>query len=140
MIVLDTNVISELMRATPDPAILSWLDARGDEAFALTAVSVAELRFGVLRLPSGRRRDLLGSALDSVIDEDLGGRILPFDAEAAGAYASLAAERERTGQPLAMADGQIGAICAVRDLPLATRNGRDFLGLGVEVHDPWSRR
>lgn len=138
MIVLDTNVVSELMRTRPEPGVVRWVDHHSPDGYALTAISVAELRFGILRLPSGRRREALGRAFGLVLEEDLGGRILPFDAEAAEVHASMSAAAELTGRTRPIADGQIAAICTARGLPLATRNVRDFDGQGIDLLDPWS--
>lgn len=137
MIVLDTNVVSELMRAAPDPAVVAWVDDHSPGLFALTAISAAELWFGVARLPAGRRRDALASAVDAVVDNEIGRRVLAFDLEAAEVHAAIAARSERSGRPRSMADGQIAAICLARGLPLATRNTGDFEGTGVELLDPW---
>lgn len=138
MIVLDTNVVSELIRRRPADAVLAWLDAQEADELHLTAVTVAELRYGVARLPGGARRDALDAAVGSVLDEDFDARILPFDRAAADSYAPIVVERERSGRPISQADAQIAAICRARQATLATRNGRDFERTGVGVVDPWT--
>jgi predicted nucleic acid-binding protein len=137
VIALDTNVISELTRKMPEPAVIEWLDSLPAEQFAITAVTVAELLFGVARLPKGQRKTDLSEAVLAVIHEDFQGRAEPFDRSAAEHYAAIVADRQRTGQPIGMADAQIAAICRSRDMTLATRNTPDFVGTGVRLIDPW---
>lgn len=103
MIVLDTNVISELVRPAPDRNVLEWLDAEPVEALFITAVTAAELLFGVERLPAGRRRSALGFTVGEVLATDFAGRILPFDAGAAVVFGRVVADRERQGRPMSMA-------------------------------------
>ena len=136
MIVLDTKVVSELMRAEPAPAVLAWLRRQGAADLFTTAVTVAEVRYGVARLPDGQRKDDLGQAADQVFGA-FPDQILPFDADAARVYADLAASRERVGNPIDGFDAQIAAICRVHRASLGTRNVKDFHGTGVEVVDPW---
>lgn len=136
MIILDTNVVSELMRPRPEPAVLSWLDAIVDDVVT-TAITVAEIRHGIARLPHGRRRSALTAAADRTF-APLEGHVLPFDALAALEYADAVADRERSGFPVSALDAQIAAIARDRSAALATRNVRDFAGTGVEVVDPWS--
>jgi predicted nucleic acid-binding protein len=135
VIVLDTNVVSELARPTPDATVVSWVDAQVELAIAATAL--AELRFGVARLPEGRRKTALEAAIDQFVADDLGGMVLPFDAACAGAYGLIVAGRERTGRPIGIADAQIAATCMVHEAALATRNLRDFHAAGIELVDPW---
>ena len=135
MIVLDTNVVSELAKPTPDATVLAWVDAQG--ALAITATTLAELRFGVARLPQGRRRTMLSEAISQLVADDLDGRVLPFDGACADAYGLIAAARERTGRPIGVADGQIAAICGVHEATLATRDVRDFVDTGIELVNPW---
>jgi len=137
VIVLDTNVVSELMRSRPEPKVVRWVDGQRPGSLAVTAITAAELLFGVARMPGGRRRVAIGDAVVGMLREDFAGRILPFDATSAERYAILVADRERAGQRIGMADAQIAAICAARDAPLATRNGKDFVGTGIAVVDPW---
>ncbi|WP_306233501.1 type II toxin-antitoxin system VapC family toxin [Agrococcus beijingensis] len=135
MIVLDTNVLSEPMRRRPDPGVIAWLSAHADRA-AITAVSVAELQYGVQRLDAGRRRDALQGAIDRM-ERAAADRLLAFDRAAARRWGSLRAERERLGRPMSLEDGMIAAICLVGEHDLATRNLADFEGLGITLHDPW---
>lgn len=137
MIVLDTNVVSELMRPLPEPAVLGWVNAQPTDQLWLCSVVVAELLFGVGRLPDGIRKRQLADAIEAMVFDDFAGRTLAFDLEAAAAYAQLVVQRESFGQPIAMADAQIGAICAVHGATLATRNGRDFTKLGLDLINPW---
>ncbi|MFI2105429.1 type II toxin-antitoxin system VapC family toxin [Isoptericola sp. NPDC019693] len=137
MIVLDTNVLSELARRVPDRAVLAWFEGRAAADLCLSAVTVAEMAYGVARLPSGRRRNEIAERVERVI-VGFGGRVLPFGEEAGRAFGPIVAERDRAGRPVATADAQIAAICRVHDAALATRNVRDFLGTGVRVVDPWT--
>jgi predicted nucleic acid-binding protein len=140
VIVLDTNVISELTRAVPDVNVLSWLDALPATEIATTAVTAAELRYSVERLPTGRRKNQLAAALQALLTEDLGGRIEPFDEAAAEYYPVVVIGRERLGRPVSAADAQIAAICCARGAILATRNTKDFQDTGTELVDPWQHR
>lgn len=137
MIILDTNVISEVMRAAPAQPVLDWFDRQVASSLYLTTIVEAELRFGVLLLPEGKRKDHLARALDEMLEEDFADRILPFDRAAAQAYAVIAASRRRKGRAVKEADYQIGAIAASRGAALATRNVKDFIGTGFEVLNPW---
>ena len=125
MFVLDTNVVSELMRPTPDPVIESWIARRATSSLFLTVVSEAELRFG------------LASTLERVLETGFANRILPFDGSAARAFAEIAAARRRVGRPIPKADCQIAAIARYRDMAVTTRNVRDFEDAGIEICDPW---
>ncbi len=137
MIVLDTNVVSELMRHAPDAAVVTWVDACPPDDVFLTAVTAAELRYGAARLPDGRRRRELMELVGQLLTEDFEGRVLPFDDAAALHYAELVVARDRAGRPISMADAQIAATCRRFDARLATRNFDDFAGTGVAVVDPW---
>ncbi len=137
MIVLDTNVVSELMRPQPASAVLTWMNAQPSEQVWLCSVVVAELLYGVGRLPDGSRKQQLSEAIAAMVFEEFKGRILPFDTEAAAAYAQLVVRRESKGKPIPMGDAQIGAICAAHGAKLATRNGRDFSDLDLKLIDPW---
>ena len=138
MIVLDTNVLSELMEPE-DSRVLDWLVEQPAESIWTTAVTVFEIRFGLALLPSGRRRRQLEDAFSRVLDEDFQGRILAFDHEAAQEAASRAAERRAIGKPLDFRDIEIAGIVASRRAKLATRNVRHFQDLGIELIDPWAR-
>ena len=138
MIVLDTNVVSELMRPVPNPAVLAWVDAQSDRHLWLCSVVVSELLYGLARLPMGSRRAQLTQAFEAMLAEDFAGRVLAFDLPAAVVYADLLSTREQQGQPLAMADAQIAATCLAHGARLATRNVRDFEGLGLSWVNPWT--
>lgn len=137
MIVLDTNVLSELMRRRPAVRVVRWVDEQDASRLAITAVTVAELLYGIARLADGARKTKLTGAVDALVREDFVGRVLPFDVAAAADYAELVAERERQGRPVSVSDGQIAAICRFHGAALATRNVRDFDAIGIVVLDPW---
>jgi hypothetical protein len=137
MIIIDTNVVSELMRAKPHPAVLAWFAGHAADTLFLTAVSEAELRTGAAILPTGQRRDRLVGAIDAMIDQDFAGRILPFDSPAARCYAEIAATRRTAGKPIMDADCQIAAIARACGGAIATRNVKDFEGCGSELIRPW---
>ena len=138
MFVIDTNVASELMRPEPTSAVAAWIDERDAEDMYLTAVSEAELLYGVAIMPTGKRRKALEAAMTRWLDLGFGERILPFDSAAARDYAEIAAERRHAGRPIGEADCQIAAISRSRGAVLVTRNVRDFEGTEVNVIDPWS--
>lgn len=136
MIVLDTNVVSELMRAAPSPVVLAWLgEFPGDELYT-TAVTVAEIRYGIARLPEGRRREALHQAANEVFAA-FPQQVLPFDLVAANAYADVVAHRDAVGNPIDGFDAQIAAICRAHTATLATRNTKDFVETGIAIVDPW---
>jgi toxin FitB len=137
VIVLDTNVISELARLAPDLGVLSWLDSLEISAIATTAVTAAELRYGVARLPDGHRKRELMITIRGILTEDFRGRVLAFDEGASVRYADIVAGRQRMGRPIGVADAQIAAICRDLDGILATRNTADFEETGIELIDPW---
>jgi toxin FitB len=136
MIVLDTNVVSELMRASPAHAVLSWLAEHRVSDVYTTAITVAEIRYGIARLPAGRRRDGLQQAADEIFAA-FPQQVLSFDLRAAAAYADLVAQRDSTGNPISGFDAQIAAICRTHLATLATRNVADFSGTGVATVNPW---
>ena len=138
MIILDTNVLSELMRANPDENLLAWLDSQNSQDLYTTAITVAELLYGVARLAHGRRKTALRGAIESMLDGEMAGKVLPFDGNSARQYAMLVAECESHGRPISSADAQIAAVCHGHDAVLATRNGRDFETTGVPIIDPWT--
>jgi predicted nucleic acid-binding protein len=137
MIVLDTNVLSELMRVEAEPAVIDWLDRQAPDALTITAVTVAELLYGIARLPDGNRKSRLRDAALQMLDEEFADRVLPFDENAAVHYAALVSQRERAGRPISMADAQIAAICRHHAATLATRNRKDFEGVDVVLANPW---
>ncbi|ATX65502.1 type II toxin-antitoxin system VapC family toxin [Roseinatronobacter bogoriensis] len=138
MIIIDTNVISELLRPIPEAAVEAWLGEQDGLSIYLTAISEAELRYGVAIMTSGKRRDGLGVAIDRILRDDMAGRILPFDSAAARAYADIAASRRSAGKPISQADCQIAAIARAHTAPVATRNTPDFEGCGIELINPWT--
>ena len=140
MIVLDTNVVSELMKSAPEPAVMAWIDAIPGATMFLSAVTQAEILYGVALVPEGKRREGLALAARTAFESYFRGRILPFDSEAAEVFAELAAGRRRAGRPISQADAQIAAIARSRGAVLATRNVPDFEGCGVEIVDPWGAR
>lgn len=137
MIVWDTNVLSEIMKPVPDSNVLAWVDSIPARQTAITAVTVAEILYGVGRMPDGTRRRTLMAAAEAIFDEEFRNRILVFDADAAVEYAALVVEREGSGLPIAMADAQIAAICRTHEYTLATRNVRDFDKTGIAIMNPW---
>lgn len=137
MIVLDTNVVSELMRVPPSPQVLAWVDAQRTSTLHLTATVVAELVYGVARLPDGKRETHFLDALARVLEDDFVDRILPFDARAAAEAGVLVANQERNGRAMSVGDAQIAAVCRTTGADLATRNSKDFAGLGIEIVNPW---
>jgi len=137
MILLDTNVVSEPLRAAPDANVLAWLDAQAIETLYLSAISLAELRFGIAVLPEGKRRDTLLASLEQRVLPLFAGRILAFDAPIAQAYAELRARARAAGQAIATADGYIAAIAAAQGFTVATRDTSPFEAAGVSVINPW---
>jgi toxin FitB len=137
MIVLDTNLVSELMRQAPEPDVVGWVDSLPVSDVLVTAVTAAELLYGVARLPDGRRRRELWMKVEALLTEDFHDRILPFNASSASHYADIVAARERVGLQIGMADGQIAAICRNWNAGLATRNVTDFVDTGIELINPW---
>jgi predicted nucleic acid-binding protein len=138
MILLDTNVLSELMRAKPDPKVLAWVDAQPASRLMICSITVAEILYGIARMPEGKRKQGLLDIASAMFDEDFAGNILPFDADAAVHYAEIAAESEARGRVVDMADAQIAAIGRLHDAVVATRNIRHFESLGVALVDPWN--
>ena len=137
MIILDTNVLSALMRTSPDVAVVAWLDRQPAESIWITSLTVFEARFGLALLPHSRKRLALERAFETVLEEDLANRILDFDAEAAAAAARLAAQRRRAGRTADFRDTLIAGIAQARRATIATRNTKHFEGLDVPVVDPW---
>lgn len=137
MILIDTNVISELMRPKPASTVLDWFGRQDAAALYFSAVGEAELRRGAVILPEGKRRDRLMSEIDAMVGEDFAGRVLPFDSAAARAFASIFADRRAEGKPISFPDCQIAAIARAHGTAMATRNVADFEGCGVDVIDPW---
>ena len=138
MIVLDTNVVSELMRPSPSSVVTEWVAQQPATDLYLSTITEAELRYGVEIMPAGQRRDLLLVEIEGMLREDFAGRILPFDSDAALAYAVVAGARRAAGHPINHADCQIAAIARSRQAGIATRDLDGFEGCGIEVINPWS--
>lgn len=137
MIIIDTNVLSALMRKTPEAAVVAWLDRQPAESIWITSITLFEVHFGLALLPRGRRRQGLEAAFARLLEEDLQRRVLDFDGPAAIEAAALAAERQRAGRPVELRDTQIAGIALARHATLATRNARHFADLRVPLLDPW---
>jgi hypothetical protein len=137
VIILDTNVVSELMRATPDPGVRAWVNSIPSTQVATTAITAAELHYGVARLPAGQRRQQLAVAVSALLNDALQGRVVAFDERAARRYADVVTGREHAGRPIGILDAQIAAVCRELGAVLATRNIKDFEETGVELIDPW---
>lgn len=137
MMVLDTNVLSELMRPAPDDRVVEWLRRLAAASLYTTAITRAELLFGVALLPAGKRQRELAAAVQGMLDEDFRDRVLPFDTAASDCFAQVALPSRRRGRPMSDADARIAAIVASRGARLATRNRADFDACGIEVVNPW---
>ena len=137
MIVVDTNVMSELMKPSPESAVREWVRAQDPDELHTTAIGLAEIRYGIERLSGGRRRDLLRTTADEIFAA-FENQILPFDAAAARHYATIVTTRDDAGLPIDGFDAQIAAICSLHHATLATRNVKDFLGTGIAVTNPWA--
>ena len=137
-IVLDTNVVIELTRPVPNPVVVDWVRQREGPYMFITSVTVGELHYGLELMPGGRRRESHRAAVESQLRLAYGGRVLPFDADAARHYAEILATKRRAGRPLQAHDTMIAAIARSLGMAVATRNVRDFEGVGVEVIDPWA--
>ena len=138
MIVLDTNVLSELMRSNPSHKVSAWIAKQSASELCTTSITAAEIFYGIELLAKGNRRDRLLAAADAMFTEDLAGRVHGFDSDAARAFSKIAARRRRLGKPISHADAQIAAIALVRSATIATRNVGDFHDCGIEVIDPWT--
>lgn len=138
-IILDTNVLSELMRAQPAPVVVDWFSRQGEVTFYTTTITQAEILLGIALLPAGKRRDLLADAAEKMFQEDFSDNCLPFDESCAAPYASVVASRRRSGFSMTTEDAQIAAIALHHNLPLATRNTKDFLHIdGLVLYNPWT--
>ena len=138
MIVLDTNVLSEALKPLPSPIVLDWLAGQDSSSVFTTAITQAEILFGVETLPAGRRRMRLLAAVEKVFAEEFEGRILAFDEYAARAFAGIVATRDRAGRPITQLDAMIAAIARSHRATVATRNTADFQNCGVDVINPWT--
>ncbi|HUI41678.1 MAG TPA: type II toxin-antitoxin system VapC family toxin [Terriglobia bacterium] len=137
MIILDTDVLSEVMKAAPSPQVIQWLAQYPSPRLFTTTITQAEILYGVGLLPKGKKRTALESAVEAIFAEEFEGRILPFDSEAARAFARIASARRATGRPVTQFDTQIAAIAYARGAAVATRNSIDFEGCGIAVLNPW---
>ena len=137
MIILDTNVLSEVLKPSPAQAVIDWLARPPRSTFFTTSVVEAELRYGVCILDAGERRQQLQAALDAIFLEDFRTRIIPFDRDCAMAFSRIAAHRRRLGRPISQFDAMIAAAASSRGAQLATRNTRDFADCGTELINPW---
>lgn len=137
MIILDTNVISEMIRPQPEAQVVAWIDNQDQFRLYLTSISLAETLYGIERLPIGRRRHDLSVYFGMLLEERFRSRVLWFDDECARGYAIIASRRERVGRRMGTADAQIAAICRVHGAALATRNIKDFEETGINLIDPW---
>ena len=139
-ILLDTHVLSELMRPRPEPAVLDWFSAQGAQTqFVISAITQAEILLGIARLPAGKKRVALAEVARTMFEQEFHGLNLPFDEHAAPGYAAIVAARNRSGAPISVEDAQIAAIATHHRMPLATRNTQDFAKLpGLVLINPWS--
>ena len=137
MILFDTNVISELMRPEPEPRVVAWVDRLDRNSVGITAITVAEVLYGIEALPNGARKTKLFEAAASVFDGYLADHVYPFDRRAAVEYAHLVLRREQDGSPISMPDVQIAAICLANHAGLATRNTKDFANTNIKLCNPW---
>lgn len=138
MIILDTNVVSELMRPEPSPAVVDWLDDQDATDLHLSAVTLAELLYGIARLTDGHRKQTLAIHVEAMVAEDLDHRVVAFDEAAAPHYGDIVTRRERAGRPISVADAQIAATCRSHGALLATRNTNDFTDTSIDLVNPWS--
>lgn len=138
MILLDTNVISELMRAERSSAVMSWLARYGTQDLRTTVITKAEILFGIAQLREGRRRRALSVSAGTLFELNFSGRILPFEEQSTRPYADIVSSRFRQGRPIEPLDAMIAAIALANGAAVATRNVSDFQGCGIALHDPWS--
>jgi predicted nucleic acid-binding protein len=139
MIVLDTNVISEIMRERPDPVVLKWLDHQPEKDLWTTSVVIAELLVGIEMSPPGRKQKALREAVEGMIADDFRGQVVAFNLPAARLYAEIVASRKKIGRPIREMDAQIAAVARVHGATLATRDVRDFAGCDLDLVNPWRR-
>ena len=138
MIILDTNVLSEALKPLPSLIVLDWLAAQEPSSVFTTTITQAEVLYGIEALPSGKRRTRLLAAVEKMFAEQFGGRILPFDEDAARAFAGMVAVRDAAGRPISQCDAMIAAIARSHRAAVATRNTSDFQHCGIEVINPWA--
>ena len=138
MIILDTNVLSELMRMKPNPLVFNWVNSQPVNELGITAITVSEILYGMGKLPEGKKKQALLSISVKIFEEDFSGRIFPFNELSAVEYSNFILKREQSGRPISMADAQIASICLSLGFPLATRNIKDFEDSGLELINPWN--
>ncbi len=135
---VDTNVLSEVIRVGCEPSVAAWFGSQSPRTLYVSAITQAEMRSGARLLPTGKRRDALDAAIGAMFEQDFAGRVLPFDGAAADVYVEIVAARRRAGRPIGQFDAQIAAISRLHGLALATCNTADFRGCGVALVDPWT--
>jgi|SRR5579859_8082374 len=138
MIILDTNVLSELMRPKPSASVLAWIRKQPEAELFTTSITEAEIFYGIEVLPKGKRREHLAAAAEMVFTEDFAGRVYGFDSAAARAFSKIASSRRTIGRPISQTDAQIAAIATAKHAKVATRDVKGFEQCGVDVVDPWS--
>lgn len=134
---LDTNIISELMRSAPNSHVVNWLNTQSAQACYLSSITLAEIEYGIAVLPSGQKRDNLAIRFKQFVNQGFGGRLLAFDEQSAEYFARVMSLRKQLGRPMSFQDGQIAAIALQHGLPLATRNIKDFEGVGLLLLNPF---
>ena len=138
MIILDTNVLSELMRMKPNPSVFNWVNSQTVNELGITAITVSEILYGMGKLSEGKKKQALLSISVKIFEEDFSGRIFPFHELSAVEYSNFILKREQSGRPISMADAQIASICLYLGFPLATRNTKDFEDSWLEIINPWN--
>lgn len=137
MIVVDTNIISELMQQSPTPQVLDWFTLHQSDHLFITSITLAEIRYGLRIMPDGKRKQLLSLNFKRYIDEAFNENILNFTDSAASVYADIMGQRKELGLPMSMADGQIASVAKLYDFAVATRNTKDFVHCGIELLNPF---
>jgi toxin FitB len=137
MLILDTNVLSEILRPVPSSRVVEWLESQSRSQLFTTTITQAEILYGVALLPKGARRDKLAVATRAIFEEEFDEKVLPFDSRAADCYASIAASRKSLGRPVSQLNAMIAGISNAHQACLVTRNGRDFADCGIDLVDPW---
>jgi hypothetical protein len=140
MIILDTNIVAEMMKDTPAPVVVAWLNDQPASALFLSTITIGEIVFGLRAMPQGRRRRQLEEGFERIVAEGFSGRILVFDEGAARHYGEIMGRRKEIGRPLGILDGQIASIARAKGYAVATRNVRDFVECGVEILNPFEPR
>lgn len=139
MILLDTNILSELMKSNPSDQVVGWVNDQPIQSLFITSITQAEILYGISLLPDGKRKNGIKKAAKIIFSSDFYGRILPFDSASTTNFATIAAERRKSGKPISQFDAQIAAIARTWGCRLATRNVKDFNGCGIDVLNPWEK-